>query len=248
LGHWKRKAKWSLFSSFVRICMIWTFLLGQRRKEISFVKLCLHSSPPMSQFFNRIIQKIIQPFLKPKSCKKLLQFPKFPSSLCEKTFFVCFFPCYSIISSSAAYSFCTKDPCSILDKIAETFETTSVSPCISKNKALLYILQQIDNYWKSLKSSEARFLWKLPEIILELKLCKLQICPLKCPRLKKSIQIFAHSQSFFSLVCKVHNCHVGDHQILSFFLMSARVFSIYWALLQCIQFSSLKPSLKKYNL
>lgn len=86
------------------------------------------------------------PFLKPKSCKKLLQFPKFPSSLCEKTFFVCFFPCYSIISSSAAYSFCTKDPCSILDKIAKTFETTSVSPCISKNKALLYILQQIDNY------------------------------------------------------------------------------------------------------
>lgn len=155
MGHWKRKAKWSLFSSFVRICMIWTFLLGQRRKEISFVKLCLHSSPPMSQFFSRIIQKIIQPFLKPKSCKKLLQFPKFPSSLCEKTFFVCFFPCYSIISSSAAYSFCTKDPCSILDKIAKTFETTSVSPCISKNKALLYILQQIDNYWKSLKSSEA---------------------------------------------------------------------------------------------
>jgi len=96
--------------------------------------------------FYRIIQKIIQPFLKPKSCKKLLQFPKFPSSLCEKTFFVCFFPCYSIISSSAAYSFCTKDPCSILDKIAKTFETTSVSPCISKNKALLYILQQIDNY------------------------------------------------------------------------------------------------------
>lgn len=179
--------------------MIWTFLLGQRRKEISFVKLCLHSSPPMSQFFNRIIQKIIQPFLKPKSCKKLLQFPKFPSSLCEKTFFVCFFPCYSIISSSAAYSFCTKDPCSILDKIAKTFETTSVSPCISKNKALLYILQQIDNYWKSLKSSEARFLWKLPEIILELKNYTLQITnlPIKMPAIKKSIQIFAHSQSFF---------------------------------------------------
>jgi len=195
---------------------------------------------------SRIIQKKkISLFWSQSLVKNYSQVPKFPSSLCEETFFVCFFfPCYSIISSSAAYSFCTKDPCSILDKIAETFETTSVSPCISKNKALLYILQQIDNYWKSLKSSEARFLWKLPEIILELKLCKLQICPLKCPRLKKSIQIFAHSQSFFSLVCKVHNCHVGDHQILSFFLMSARVFSIYWALLQCIQFSSLKPSLK----
>lgn len=103
-------------------------------------------------------------------------------------------------------------------------------------------LTTIENHWKVAK----RFLWKLPEIILELKitLCKLQICPLKCPRLKNQSKFLPIPKAFFSLVCKVHNCHVGDHQILSFFLMSARVFSIYWALLQCIQFSSLKPSLK----
>ena len=92
-----------------------------------------------------------------------------------------------------------------------------------KNKALLYILQQIDNYWKSLKSSEAIFM-KIAWNNTWIKNYTLQITnlPIKMPAIKKSIQIFAHSQSFFSLVCKVHNCHVGDHQILSFFLMSAR--------------------------
>ena len=63
----------------------------------------------------------------------------------EETFLYVFFPCS--ISSSAAYSFCTKDPCSILDKNnCKNIRDDLVSPCISKNKALLYILQQIDNY------------------------------------------------------------------------------------------------------
>jgi len=229
--------------------MIWTFLLGQRRKEISFVKLCLHSSPPMSQFFSRIIQKIIQPFLKPKSCKKLLQFPKFPSSLCEKTFLYVFFPATQLSALLLPIHSVRKTRVPYLIRLQKHSRRLQSLHAFQKTKPYYTYynkLTTIENHWKVAK----RFLWKLPEIILELKNYTLQITnlPIKMPAIKKSIQIFAHSQSFFfSLVCKVHNCHVGDHQILSFFLLSACVFSIYWALLQCIQFSSLKPSLK-YNL